>query len=1409
MMKPRNSTLNVRNYVVILTMLLSMFFHTTVVFSQLVPDGTPKWHFDMSSGDIAGSWIGGSGPAIGQDGVVYIGTIGGDLYAVLPNGQQKWRLTTGYFSGYGIVSSPTVGPNGTIYWSNGRDLYAVDHNTGQGSILFSANGNIFSTPAIAHDTIYFTVTGMPDSPEAEDFLYAIDLVTGNIRWSYAAIGSHDGNSHGPLLLNHSSPVVGKDCMIYFVGGIFDLYAIYPDGTPRWRVNLMPDPTGVGEGITETATPAIAADGTIYATVSGLTDTRPSVSFIWAIDPQNGAAKWNRKNIPAVVGDSSPAIGPDGAIYLGGHAGPNLSDDVVYAINSDGSDKWVFSLGAGFDFSSSPAIGQSRINGPSNNPPANVVYICATGPDPVLGQKAYIFAIDADTGLEKWRFSPNTADFEACQQSSSSIVAPAIANDGTVYAAFDRSGGVCANGSSLYAFETSSHLADSSWPMFHHDARHTGLSPGDSPNNGHYFILSNGHFTGNGSGVGSFQFTVTDSSSPAATVVPIYASPDLYYWTLVGNASLSGGVGVFTDDHAVDFVHRYYRVGDDCCVSANVLGFIKYPVQANKYTLIGNQLDSPDHHISALIPDSPVGSVPLRTQVYKYVGGAIGYIIPAFDEFDLAWSPDVTIDTGEGFWILCERDITVTIIGNVKQGVLNNPLPNGYRLVCSMVPEAGYVDSDLFLSCGEPGDQIYKRNSDGTGWIVFQFDYFTPVWSGPPGFPRPFFNVGEAFFYRSNSDKVWTRNFSVCNMQAPSVPPDGAPSTPDGLPALTLPSVPVAPSTLTATVTATTQIDLNWTDNASDETGFKIERRTATDTYSEIGSVGANNTSFSDTGLTAGTQYFYRVRAYNSSGKSFYSNEASATPHIPPPLTLTAQVRSSHRVDLSWNGGEGQLAEYDVFRRVPGGDIELVAITDPSETSWSDIGLSAQLGEEYEYQVAALRTGDLDQQSNNLLVSFVDTDGDGLPDSWEMTYFHNLSQGASDDSDGDGLDNSLEYQYGTDPTIADTDGDGVLDGAEVFDFGTNPLSVDSDGDGLTDWDELSIFGTNPLSVDSDGDGLTDWDELFIFGTDPNNYDSDNDGLSDGEEVYYSTNPWNPDSDGDGLSDGEEVYQWGTDPLNSDSDGDGLSDGDEVGAYGTDPFNPDTDGDGYSDYDEIFEYEGTDPNDPNSYPGSGGSTGGSSGGDCTLSPDGLIAQWHGENNANDATANNYTGTWHATASYASGKAGQCFQFNGSANWIECSTTAGNFGTSDFTIAFWIKTGSQALSGLIGKRVECNAGSFFDIRTVNGTLSLELYDNHNGNHTCVVATPAVNDGTFHHVVFVRQGLNAYAYVDGDLKASASTTGTVLSICNDANLLIGKSVCTGIDGTGYFNGQLDEILLYNNTALSANQITTLYHSY
>ena len=78
-----------------------------------------------------------------------------------------------------------------------------------------------------------------------------------------------------------------------------------------------------------------------------------------------------------------------------------------------------------------------------------------------------------------------------------------------------------------------------------------------------------------------------------------------------------------------------------------------------------------------------------------------------------------------------------------------------------------------------------------------------------------------------------------------------------------------------------QLQLNWTDNSTNETGFKIDRKTGTaGTFAQIASVGANVTTYTDSTVTAGTNYRYRLYAFNTAGNSGFTPQVCGTPAAP-------------------------------------------------------------------------------------------------------------------------------------------------------------------------------------------------------------------------------------------------------------------------------------------------------------------------------------------------------------------------------------------------------------------------------------------------------------------------------------------------------------------------------------------------
>lgn len=87
-----------------------------------------------------------------------------------------------------------------------------------------------------------------------------------------------------------------------------------------------------------------------------------------------------------------------------------------------------------------------------------------------------------------------------------------------------------------------------------------------------------------------------------------------------------------------------------------------------------------------------------------------------------------------------------------------------------------------------------------------------------------------------------------------------------------------------------------------------------------------------------------------------------------------------------------------------------------------------------------------------------------------------------DADQDGLEDMWEHEYGGDPSNPDTDGDGLLDGAEVYTYNSGVTNPDSDQDGLIDGAEVNQHGTNPTNSNTDGDQLSDGREVSA-GTNP--------------------------------------------------------------------------------------------------------------------------------------------------------------------------------------------------------------------------------------------------------------------------------------------------------------------------------------
>lgn len=141
-----------------------------------------------------------------------------------------------------------------------------------------------------------------------------------------------------------------------------------------------------------------------------------------------------------------------------------------------------------------------------------------------------------------------------------------------------------------------------------------------------------------------------------------------------------------------------------------------------------------------------------------------------------------------------------------------------------------------------------------------------------------FIMGEAHYAGDPYDTLVleTKNGESAVLMNTSVPRRGAASIIPLFSARSSENIVLeAPENLMATSMSGKKISLTWEENITTETGFSIERRLAGGNFAEIGTVDANVTAYTDTGLVAGTEYIYRVRGYSDDGYSPYTNEASA------------------------------------------------------------------------------------------------------------------------------------------------------------------------------------------------------------------------------------------------------------------------------------------------------------------------------------------------------------------------------------------------------------------------------------------------------------------------------------------------------------------------------------------------------
>lgn len=170
----------------------------------------------------------------------------------------------------------------------------------------------------------------------------------------------------------------------------------------------------------------------------------------------------------------------------------------------------------------------------------------------------------------------------------------------------------------------------------------------------------------------------------------------------------------------------------------------------------------------------------------------------------------------------------------------------------------------------------------------------------------------------------------------------------------------APANLTATAISTAQVNLAWTDNATNETGYRVERSTNGPAWVFLATTAANATAYADTTAAPGTAYQYRVSAFNDATTSAPSNVAGATTVPVAPAGLTATAVSSGQINLSWGNVAGETG-FRIERSTDGVSWNLAGTTGANVVTFQDTGRTASTT--YQYRVQATNAGGASASSN--------------------------------------------------------------------------------------------------------------------------------------------------------------------------------------------------------------------------------------------------------------------------------------------------------------------------------------------------------------------------------------------------------------------------------------------------------------
>jgi hypothetical protein len=245
--------------------------------------------------------------------------------------------------------------------------------------------------------------------------------------------------------------------------------------------------------------------------------------------------------------------------------------------------------------------------------------------------------------------------------------------------------------------------------------------------------------------GPFQFPIRINPG---VKYELLVSTDLTHWATLAANKATADTFDYVDSDASKFSYRFYRLITETIGSENILGYTTISLPPG-FTMISNPFKARDSSVATLLPGMPDGTTfdKFDTRLFKLTKNSV---------VGNRWvNPAETLVPGEGGIIFNPKSETkiVTFVGDVMHGSLFYPIPAGFSIRSSLLPQAGRLDSDLGFPFSE-GDAVHLFDRDRQEYKIYTFG--DSSWAANP----PLVGVGESFWISKNSPGNWSRDFTV-------------------------------------------------------------------------------------------------------------------------------------------------------------------------------------------------------------------------------------------------------------------------------------------------------------------------------------------------------------------------------------------------------------------------------------------------------------------------------------------------------------------------------------------------------------------------------------------------------------------------------------------------------------------------